>query len=192
MLLASMLSLRVRQGLSGYLSRVPRFTRDWAEFSWRVAYWLSQWLITTCMLVRLQPPQVQGLPMAGSQAHDLGVRVQFLSLRRSMNESAFLASVLLFYLLLEAARPFFLLFFFLLFFILTSSGWVSATKVVLVISSFCLLALSRRRGSFIFLLLVTLSSLLLVCSVNWLSVYLALELQALSLFVLTGLFRSSA
>lgn len=136
--------------------------------------------------------QVQGLSMVGSQAHDLGVQVQILSLRRSMNESAFLASVLLLYLLLEAARPFFLFFFFLLFFILTGSGWIAATKVVLVISSFCLLVLSRRRGSFLFLLVVTLSSLLLVCSVSWLSIYLALELQALSLFVLTGLSRSSA
>ena len=132
--------------------------------------------------------------MAGSQAHDLGVQVQILSLHGLMNESAMLASAFLLYLLLggEAIRPFFLLFLFIFCFIITGSGWVAVTKVVLVISSFCLLVLSRRRGSIIFLLLVTLSSLLLVCSVNWLSVYLALELQALSLFVLTGLSRSSA
>lgn len=111
-----------------------------------------------------------------------------------MNESLVLASLLLLYLLFggEAVRPFFLLFLFILCFIFTGSGWVAATKVVLIVSSFCLLVLSRRRGSLIFLILVTLSSLLLVCSVNWLSVYLALELQALSLFVLVGLSRSSA
>lgn len=111
-----------------------------------------------------------------------------------MSESTVLASVFLLYLLLgeEVVRPLFLLLLLLLCFILTGSGWVAITKGVLVISSFCLLVLSRRRGSLIFLILVTLSSLLLVCSVNWLSVYLALELQALSLFVLVGLSRGSA
>lgn len=132
--------------------------------------------------------------MAGSQAHDLGVRVRILSLRGFMNESVMLASVFLLYLLLEreAARP--LSFVLLLAFCLATaaSGWVGITKAVLIISSLCLLVLSCRRGSLIFLLLVTLSSLLLVCSTNWLSVYLALELQALSLFVLAGLSRSSA
>lgn len=106
--------------------------------------------------------------MAGSQAHDLGVRVRILSLRGLMSESAMLASVFLIYLLLgrESVRPFFLLFLFIFCLIVTGSGWVAVTKAVLVISSFCLLVLSRRRGSLIFLLLVTFSSLLLVCSAN--------------------------
>ena len=44
----------------------------------------------------------------------------------------------------------------------------------------------------ILILIVTLSSLLLVSSVNWLSIYLALELQTLTLFVLAALKRDSA
>ena len=105
-----------------------------------------------------------------------------------------LASVFLIYLLLEgeAVRPLSLLFLLVFCLVTTGSGWIAITKAVLIISSLCLLVLSRRRGSFIFILLATLSSLLLVCSTNWLSVYLALELQALSLFVLAGLSRSSA
>lgn len=144
------------------------------------------------VLVRLC--YLQGLPMAGSQAHDLGVRVRILSLRGFMNESVMLASVFLIYLLLEreAARALSLLLLLIFYLATTGSGWIAMTKAVLIISSFCLLVLSRRRGSLIFLLLVAFSSLLLVCSANWLSVYLALELQALSLFVLAGLSRSSA
>ena len=41
------------------------------------------------------------------------------------------------------------------------------------------------------ILMVGLSSILLVSSVNWLSVYLAIELQTLSLFILAALKRDS-
>lgn len=111
-----------------------------------------------------------------------------------MSESVVLASVFLLYLLLgrEAIRPFLLLFLFIFGLILTGPGWVTVVKAILIVSTFCLLVLSRHRGSVLFLILVSLSSLLLVSSANWLSLYLALELQALSLFVLTGLSRRSA
>ena len=44
----------------------------------------------------------------------------------------------------------------------------------------------------ILILIVALSSLLLVSSVNWLSIYLAIELQTLTLFILAALKRDSA
>ena len=133
--------------------------------------------------------------MAGNQAHDLGLQVQILSLHGfAMSESVVLASAFLLYLLSvrELMRPYLLLLLLLLGLILTGPGWVAIVKAILIVSTFCLLVLSRHRGSVFFLILVALSSLLLVSSSNWLSVYLALELQALSLFVLTGLSRRSA
>ena len=42
------------------------------------------------------------------------------------------------------------------------------------------------------MLIVVLSSLLLVSSVNWLSIYLAIELQTLTLFILVAIKRESA
>jgi len=49
-----------------------------------------------------------------------------------------------------------------------------------------------QLSSSILILIVALSSLLLVSSVNWLSIYLAIELQTLTLFILTALRRDSA
>lgn len=119
------------------------------------------------MLVQIQPVQVQSLSVVGSQAHDLGVQVQVLSLH-NMYESCFLASLLLLYLLLgqEAFRSLFLFFVFLLSFLLIGSDWVTLSKVVLLVSSLCLSVLSSQRGSLLLLLLVTLASLLLVSSAN--------------------------
>ena len=48
------------------------------------------------------------------------------------------------------------------------------------------------RQWIILLLIVVLSSLLLVSSVNWLSIYLAIELQTLTLFILVAIKRDSA
>lgn len=47
-------------------------------------------------------------------------------------------------------------------------------------------------GSPILILIVAFSSLLLVSSINWLSIYLALELQTLTLFILAALKRDSS
>ena len=50
-----------------------------------------------------------------------------------------------------------------------------------------------NEGSWaILVLIVALSSLLLVSSVNWLSIYLAMELQTLTLFILAAIKRDSA
>lgn len=48
------------------------------------------------------------------------------------------------------------------------------------------------RQWIILILIVVLSSLLLVSSVNWLSIYLAIELQTLTLFILVAIKRDSA
>lgn len=47
-------------------------------------------------------------------------------------------------------------------------------------------------GSPILILIVAFSSLLLVSSINWLSIYLAIELQTLTLFILAALKRDSS
>ena len=84
--------------------------------------------------------------------------------------------------------------------LLLTSGWVDISKGVLVISCVSLLLVysyksqERERGdSWIMLvLIVLLGSLLLVSSVNWLSIYLALELQTLTLFILVAKKKNSA
>lgn len=49
-----------------------------------------------------------------------------------------------------------------------------------------------RGGGVLLILIVALSSLLLVSSISWLSIYLALELQTLTLFILAAIRRDSA
>ncbi len=51
---------------------------------------------------------------------------------------------------------------------------------------------SITRQWVVLMLIVVLSSLLLVSSVNWLSIYLAIELQTLTLFILVAINRDSA
>nr|YP_008592465.1 NADH dehydrogenase subunit 2 [Hymeniacidon sinapium]AGP05003.1 NADH dehydrogenase subunit 2 [Hymeniacidon sinapium] len=51
---------------------------------------------------------------------------------------------------------------------------------------------SITRQWVVLMLIVVLSSLLLVSSVNWLSIYLAIELQTLTLFILVAIKRESA
>lgn len=78
--------------------------------------------------------------------------------------------------------------------LLLSSGWVDLLKGVLVLACFSLLLMynyksEEREGAnswVLLVLIVLLGSLLLVSSVNWLSIYLALELQTLTLFILVA------
>lgn len=78
--------------------------------------------------------------------------------------------------------------------LLLSSGWVDLLKGVLVIACFSLLLMydyksEEREGAnswVLLVLIVLLGSLLLVSSVSWLSIYLALELQTLTLFILVA------
>lgn len=78
--------------------------------------------------------------------------------------------------------------------LLLSSRWVDLLKGVLVIACFSLLLMynykrEEKEGANSWVLLVfivLLGSLLLVSSVNWLSIYLALELQSLTLFILVA------
>nr|YP_009158771.1 NADH dehydrogenase subunit 2 [Crella elegans]AKO90228.1 NADH dehydrogenase subunit 2 [Crella elegans] len=84
--------------------------------------------------------------------------------------------------------------------LLLTSGWVDMSKGVLVISCAALLLLfsykSQEKESgdswIMLVLIVLLGSLLLVSSVNWLSIYLALELQTLTLFILVAKKKTSA
>ena len=73
--------------------------------------------------------------------------------------------------------------------------------MIIVVGSVSLLLMYRpmyqrgggNEGSWaILVLIVALSSLLLVSSVNWLSIYLAMELQTLTLFILAAIKRDSA
>ena len=83
--------------------------------------------------------------------------------------------------------------------LLLSSGWVDLLKGVLVIACFSLLLMydyksEEREGAnswVLLVLIVLLGSLLLVSSVNWLSIYLALELQTLTLFILVAKKKNS-
>ena len=84
--------------------------------------------------------------------------------------------------------------------LLLVSGWVDLSKGVLLIACVSLLLMysyksQKRQGGdswIILVLIVLLGSLLLVSSVNWFSIYLALELQALTLFILVAIKKSSA
>lgn len=82
--------------------------------------------------------------------------------------------------------------------LLMTNSWIIISKAIIVIGSTSLLLMGskvsrdKERSSSILILIVALSSLLLVSSVNWLSIYLAIELQTLILFILAALRRDSA
>lgn len=85
--------------------------------------------------------------------------------------------------------------------LLLTNSWIVISKMIIVVGSVSLLLMYRpmyqrgggNEGSWaILVLIVALSSLLLVSSVNWLSIYLAMELQTLTLFILTAIKRDSA
>ena len=75
--------------------------------------------------------------------------------------------------------------------LLMDNSWIIMLKIIIIIGSISILLMSGGVASGL-ILMVALSSLLLVSSVNWLSVYLAIELQSLTLFVLAALKRDSA
>lgn len=88
--------------------------------------------------------------------------------------------------------------------LLLTNSWIVISKMIIVVGSVSLLLMYRpmyqrgkqyggNEGSWaILVLIVALSSLLLVSSVNWLSIYLAMELQTLTLFILAAIKRDSA
>lgn len=91
--------------------------------------------------------------------------------------------------------------------LLLTNSWIVISKIIIVVGSVSLLLMytpmqqeeasyegrGTNEGSWIILILiVALSSLLLVSSVNWLSIYLAMELQTLTLFILAAIKRDSA
>lgn len=85
--------------------------------------------------------------------------------------------------------------------LLLTNSWIVISKMIIVVGSVSLLLMYRpmyQRGEqyggswTILVLIVALSSLLLVSSVNWLSIYLAMELQTLTLFILVAIKRDSA
>nr|YP_001648493.1 NADH dehydrogenase subunit 2 [Topsentia ophiraphidites]ABW83855.1 NADH dehydrogenase subunit 2 [Topsentia ophiraphidites] len=84
--------------------------------------------------------------------------------------------------------------------LLMANCWIIISKFIIIIGSISLLFMGAEEtimvrpqlSSPILILIVALSSLLLVSSVNWLSIYLAIELQTLTLFILTALRRDSA
>lgn len=74
--------------------------------------------------------------------------------------------------------------------LLMVNSWILILKIIIIIGSVSMLLMSGNVAPGL-ILMVGLSSLLLVSSVNWLSVYLAIELQTLSLFILVALKRDS-
>lgn len=74
------------------------------------------------------------------------------------------------------------------------NNWITLIKLIIIIGSISILLMSslEDKTSPVLILIVALSSLLLVSSINWLSLYLTLELQTLSLFILVALKRDSA
>lgn len=84
--------------------------------------------------------------------------------------------------------------------LLLTNSWIVLSKIIIVVGSVSLLLMysplnldKMNEGSWIILILiVVLSSLLLVSSLNWLSIYLAMELQTLTLFILVAIKRDSA
>lgn len=84
--------------------------------------------------------------------------------------------------------------------LLMENGWILIVKVIIIVGSISILLMSGKMELGLIkinaevswcMLMVGLSSLLLVSSINWLSVYLAIELQTLSLFILVALKRDS-
>nr|YP_009093888.1 NADH dehydrogenase subunit 2 [Poecillastra laminaris]AIT59115.1 NADH dehydrogenase subunit 2 [Poecillastra laminaris] len=84
--------------------------------------------------------------------------------------------------------------------LLKTSCWTVICKFIIIIGSISILLMSAgeeiiarpTRSAPILVLIVALSSLLLVSSINWFSIYLAIELQTLTLFILVALKRDSA
>lgn len=95
--------------------------------------------------------------------------------------------------------------------LLITNCWIIISKIIIIIGSISILLMGYNpntptgsiseksnihqaltRNFDILILIVVLSSLLLVSSVNWLSIYLAIELQTLTLFILTAIKRNSA
>ena len=84
--------------------------------------------------------------------------------------------------------------------LLITSCWTVTCKLIIIIGAISILLMSvgeeiivrPTRSAPILVLIVALSSLLLVSSINWFSIYLAIELQTLTLFILVALKRDSA
>ena len=84
--------------------------------------------------------------------------------------------------------------------LLMINSWIVISKIIVIIGSISILLMGTgesimvrpHQSSPILILMVTLSSLLLISSVSWLSIYLAIELQTLTLFILVALKRDSA
>ena len=84
--------------------------------------------------------------------------------------------------------------------LLITSCWIVTCKLIIIIGTISILLMSvgeeiiirPTRSAPILVLIVALSSLLLVSSINWFSIYLAIELQTLTLFILVALKRDSA
>lgn len=84
--------------------------------------------------------------------------------------------------------------------LLITSCWIVTCKLIIIIGAISILLMGvgeeiivrPTRSAPILVLIVALSSLLLVSSINWFSIYLAIELQTLTLFILVALKRDSA
>lgn len=84
--------------------------------------------------------------------------------------------------------------------VMITNCWVVICKFIIIIGSISILLMSvgeeiivrPTQSAPILILIVALSSLLLVSSINWFSIYLAIELQTLTLFILVALKRDSA
>ncbi len=84
--------------------------------------------------------------------------------------------------------------------LLITNSWIIMSKFLIIIGSISILLMGisetiliKSYQSFSLLILIlTLGTLLLVSSINWLSIYLVIELQTLILFILTALKRDSA
>ena len=85
-------------------------------------------------------------------------------------------------------------------YVMITNCWVVTCKFIIIIGSISILLMSvgeeiivrPTQSAPILVLIVALSSLLLVSSINWFSIYLAIELQTLTLFILVALKRDSA
>nr|CAD1874622.1 nad2 [Tethya wilhelma] len=97
--------------------------------------------------------------------------------------------------------------------LLLVNSWVVVSKIIIVVGLVSLLLMygfprleigveqrERDKGFWVYtnegswvvlVLIIALSSLLLVSSINWLSIYLAMELQTLTLFILVAIRRDS-
>nr|YP_001648572.1 NADH dehydrogenase subunit 2 [Ptilocaulis walpersi]ABW83893.1 NADH dehydrogenase subunit 2 [Ptilocaulis walpersi] len=84
--------------------------------------------------------------------------------------------------------------------LLDTNNWIIISKFIIIIGSISILLMGISETILIksyqyfslLILILTLGALLLVSSINWLSIYLVIELQTLILFILTALKRDSA